>query len=98
MPTPSDAAAEASRDGQTLRLTGALTRAHVPALWKRLPPLDGLRTLDLRQVASVDSAGLALLAEVAGRAGIDAIEGAPQGLAELRSAYRLDERLGFAAG
>ena len=98
MPTPSDAAAEASRDGQALRLTGALLRAHVPVLWKRLPPLDGVRTLDLRQVASVDSAGLALLAEIADRAGIAAIEGAPAGLAELRSAYRLDEGLGFGAG
>jgi phospholipid transport system transporter-binding protein len=95
MPTPSDAAAEASRDGETLRLTGALLRAQVPALWKRLPPLDGLRTLDLRQVAAVDSAGLALLAEIADRAGIAAIDGAPAGLAELRSAYRLDATLGF---
>lgn len=87
-----------SRAGEALRFAGVLARAQVPGLWKQLPPLDGVRTLDLTQVASVDSAGLALLAEVAARTGATAIEGVPQGLAELRSAYRLDARLGFGAG
>ena len=104
MPTPGDAAdvsrepASAQAGGEALRFAGTLVRANVPALWKRLPPLDGVRTLNLREVVSVDSAGLALLAEVAERAGVAAVEGAPQGLAELRSAYRLDAGLGFGAG
>ncbi len=102
MPAPTDAGAEVHRapasaqaGGEALRFAGALVRAHVPALWKRLPPLDGVRRLDLREVASVDSAGLALLAEIAERAGVMQIEGAPQGLDELRSAYRLDAGLRF---
>lgn len=80
-------------DGEVLRFAGALSRAQVPALWKRLPPLAGVRVIDLREVSSVDSAGLALLAEIAHRAGGAAIEGAPAGLAELRSAYRLNAGL-----
>jgi phospholipid transport system transporter-binding protein len=111
MPAPTEAPADVSREpastqavgeapgsspGQALRFAGALVRANVPALWKRLPALDGVRRLDLREVTSVDSAGLALLADIAERIGATRIEGAPQGLDELRSAYRLDAGLGFA--
>ena len=46
-----------------------------------------------------DSAGLALLAELASTLGGGVIlSGNPSGLAELRTAYRLDDQLGFAAG
>ncbi len=98
MPAPTEAPADVSRAGEALRFAGALSHANVPALWKRLPPLEGVRRLDLREVTLVDSAGLALLAETAARAGVADIEGTPQGLAELRSAYRLDAGLGFGAG
>ena len=47
----------------------------------------------------LDSAGLALLAEAMVRAGTggDAprLAGAPEGLADLRAAYRLDAELGY---
>ena len=52
-------------------------------------------TFDLRAVDRIDSAGLALLAELAGRCdGVDVL-GEPAGLAELRTAYRLDAALAF---
>lgn len=92
-----------SHTGDTLRFAGALSRDAVPALWKQLPPLDGVRTLDLAAVTSIDSAGLALLAELAARASGAPLalalppDGAPDGFTELCAAYRLDPRLGFAA-
>lgn len=101
MPAATDASV--TRAGEALRFAGALSRAHVPALWKQLPALEGVTTLDLEGVASVDSAGLALLAEIAARASDRPIilslskDGAPAGLAELRSAYRLDAGLGYGA-
>ena len=49
-------------------------------------------------MTSVDSAGLALLAELASKLGSVALLGNPPGLAELQTAYRLDDQLGFAAG
>ncbi|MFD1298280.1 STAS domain-containing protein, partial [Lysobacter gummosus] len=55
----------------------------------------GARRFDLTQVSSVDSAGLALLAELAAQAPDVAVVGEPAGLAELRAAYRLDASLGF---
>ena len=95
MPRSTDAHAEATRAGEALRFAGALSRDSVPALWKALPALDGVRSLDLRAVTALDSAGLAQLSLVVERAGAPTIEGDPPGLAELRSAYRLDARLGF---
>ena len=57
-----------------------------------------MRRFELGAVAAVDSAGLALLAELASRAGGPvAIAGDPPGLAALREAYRLDAGLGYAA-
>jgi phospholipid transport system transporter-binding protein len=48
-------------------------------------------------VTRVDSAGVALLAELSTRAGAAvAIDGTPPGLAELRAAYRLTAGLAFA--
>ena len=96
MPAPTDTA-EVTRAGEALRFAGVLSRANVPALWNRLPALEGVTTLDLTGVASVDSAGLALLAEIASKLDGATLSGAPVGLVELRSAYRLDTGLGFGA-
>lgn len=87
------------REGATLVFTGTLLREGMAALWPRaVAQVEGVARMDLRAVDRVDSAGLALLAELAARAGdgID-IDGAPAGLAELRAAYRLDPSLGFAS-
>ena len=89
------------RDGDTLALAGALDRAAATALWPAaLPLLAGARALDLREVSRVDSAGLALLAELAARLRAQgqaevAIHGAPAGLTELSAAYRLASTLDF---
>ena len=86
------------RDGDALVFAGALLRDDVAALWRQASAaLDGVRRFDLQAVSRIDSAGLALLAELATRAGGIAIDGTPAGLAELRAAYRLDAALGFAA-
>ncbi len=87
-----------ARDGDTLVFSGALVRASVAAAWLQVnKTLAGVRRLDLRGVTIVDSAGVALLAELAGRAGHGvAIEGRPPGLDELQAAYRLDGSLAFA--
>lgn len=90
------AATSVTRDAETLVFRGALGRAAVAVLWRQVQPLRaGIRRLDLAAVSHVDSAGLALLAELAGE-GI-AVVGAPAGLAELRAAYRLDDCLAFAS-
>ncbi len=91
--------ASVRRDGDALLFSGALDRPSVAALWsKTLPLADGVSRFDLTQVGHVDSAGLALLAELATRGG-SAIEvvGHPSNLAELRAAYRLGADLAFAA-
>lgn len=86
----------------TLHLSGALDRAAVVALWPRLQAIAGdVRALDLAAVTGVDSAGVALLAELAARArrrghGL-ALQGAPTGLTELEAAYRLSPDLDFNA-
>ena len=101
MPAPTEpAAAGASvrRDGEALVFGGALQRAVVAALWPQaLASLAGTRRFDLRAVSQVDSAGLAMLAELAARAGAGiAVDGAPAGLHALCEAYRLDSSLGYA--
>lgn len=89
--------ADVARDGNRLVFSGALDRAGCAALWKQLQALPGgVGQLDLKAVVDVDSAGLALLAEVAGRNPGVEIVGAPAGLDELRAAYRLDPGLGYA--
>ena len=95
--------ASVTRDGEALRFAGALSREHVPALWRQaLPLLPGARRFDLAGAGRVDSAGVALLAELAARAGngiaMDGVDivGSPPGLAELRAAYRLQADLSFA--
>ena len=87
-------AAGVRRDGDVLRFDGRRDRAAVRALWRTLQGLrDGARTLDVTAVDAVDSAGLAMLAELA--SGGLGVTGTPPGLAELRAAYRLDGSLGF---
>lgn len=82
--------------GDALRFVGALRREHVAAVWKQaLPMLAAVRVFDLAQVDSLDSAGLACLAELGERAGHPRIDHAPAALDELRSAYRLTRELGF---
>ena len=98
MPRSTDAHAEATRAGEALRFAGALSRDSVPALWKALPALDGVRSLDLRAVTALDSAGLALLVALAERMDGASIEGRPHGLAELLAAYRLTPALAFDGG
>jgi phospholipid transport system transporter-binding protein len=89
------------REGEALVLTGALDRTAVTALWLQASAaLAGVRTLDLRAVERVDSAGVALLAELAARLraageGQPQVLGAPAGLAELTAAYRLTPSLDF---
>jgi phospholipid transport system transporter-binding protein len=86
------------RDGDTLRLEGELVVDRVAALWKpALALLAGVRRLDVSAVARVDSSGVALLAELAARAGGATIVGDPPGLAPLRAAYRLTPALGYGA-
>lgn len=93
-----EAGASVTRDGEALRFAGALLREHVPALWRQaLPLVAGTTRFDLGGTSRVDSAGVALLAELASRAGgAVAIAGDPPGLAELRAAYRLRTDLAFA--
>ncbi|WP_447898338.1 STAS domain-containing protein [Stenotrophomonas sepilia] len=89
-------------EGDTLRLRGVLDRAAVIALWPQLQALPTqLARLELGEVERVDSAGLALLAELAARARKAghalAISGAPAGFNELSAAYRLSPDLDFNA-
>ncbi|SJZ98004.1 STAS domain-containing protein [Novilysobacter spongiicola] len=86
------------REGDALVFTGPLDRAAVPALWTQAAPLAaGIRRFDLAGASSIDSAGLAMLAELAGQGRGISIEGDPVGLAALRDAYRLDGNLAFAS-
>ena len=85
------------RNGNALVFTGALSRVACAAAWKQAQSILGadVDTFDLRAVGRIDSAGLALLAELAERCdGVDVL-GEPAGLAELRAAYRLDTALAF---
>lgn len=85
------------RDGTTLAFAGALDRAAVPLLWPQALALaPGAERFDLAAVASVDSAGLALLVELAHRVGGVSVAGDPAGLDGLRRAYRLSPSLSFA--
>jgi phospholipid transport system transporter-binding protein len=95
---PAAEPATVERAGETLRFAGARLRGDVAALWRRaLSQVGGADRFDLAAVTRVDSAGVALLAELAARAGTAvAIDGMPPGLAELRAAYRLTPALAFA--
>jgi phospholipid transport system transporter-binding protein len=100
VPTASDA--NVSRDGDALVFTGALDRAAAASLWPRASAqLAGVQRIVLTNVTTVDSAGLALLAELAARAraagAVPRVEGQPAGLADLQAAYRLTPELDFPA-
>lgn len=86
------------RDGDALQFSGALDRLAVAGLWSQaLPLVVGVSRFDLTQVGHLDSAGLALLAELATRAGgVVEVVGNPSNLTELRAAYRLAPDLSFA--
>ena len=85
------------REAEALRFRGDLVVGAIAGLWKpALALLPGTRRFDLAGVGRVDSAGVALLAELAERAGAVAIEGDPTGLAPLRAAYRLSPALRYA--
>ena len=93
---PAASTGSSSVAGDALVFHGPLDRAATPSLWKQAQPLlAGIRRLDLTAVAAVDSAGLALLAELADRVPAVAVAGNPPGLSELRAAYRLGPSLGF---
>jgi phospholipid transport system transporter-binding protein len=90
--------ATCTRHDDTLAFAGTLDRAAVVALWPQATKVvDGVRRFDLTAATSVDSAGLALLAELAALAGGVTVHGRPAGLDELRTAYRLQDNLSFAA-
>ena len=95
IPASGAPAASVRRDGDTLAFSGPIERAAVPRLWAAaLPLLEGARAIDLGAVAHVDSAGLALLAELQARSSDDlTVRGRPDGLEGLLAAYRLDESL-----
>jgi len=87
-----------ARRDDTLVFSGALDRAAVAALWPQArAQRAGVRQFDLAAVPRIDSAGLAMLAELAdGLPGL-VVAGRPDGLDELRAAYRLQDTLSFAA-
>ena len=97
MRAPATNAVGAHLDGDTLVFTGALAREAVSSLWRERPTnMDGMRRLDLSAVERLDSSGLALLSTLSTRAKGDVtVIGNPPGLAALRTAYRLDDSLGF---
>ena len=87
------------RDADVVRFSGAVVvNAITAGAWtSALAALGGARCFDLSGVGRVDSAGLALLAELAHRAGGVVVEGDPAGLAALRAAYRLTPALDYAS-
>ncbi|QCO66667.1 STAS domain-containing protein [Luteimonas yindakuii] len=95
MPQSTDA--HVRREGDALAFAGPLLRADVARLWPAaLRVVDGARRFDLAAVTRIDSAGLALLSELAARTGGDVVvDGAPDGLSELRAAYRMQMDLDF---
>jgi phospholipid transport system transporter-binding protein len=100
VPTASDA--NVSRDGDALVFTGALDCAAAASLWPRASAqLAGVQRIVLTNVTTVDSAGLALLAELAACVRASGtpphLEGQPAGLADLQAAYRLTPELDFPA-
>ena len=86
-------------DGARLVLSGTLDRAGATRVWPLLQSqLDGISEIALEQVDAVDSAGLALLVALAERSPQAALVGAPTGMDDLRTAYRLSPGLSFEAG
>jgi len=89
------AAASVRRDGDALAFAGDVVAASVPALWSQAQAgRAGAARLDLSAVTTLDSAGLALLAELAGDGALR-VDGTPPGLTELCRAYRLTPTLAY---
>ena len=102
MAVPAASDAHIRRDGDALVFAGALDRAAAAALWAQAAAqLAGVQRFVLTNVTTVDSAGLALLAELAARAraagAVPRVEGQSAGLADLQAAYRLTPELDFPA-
>jgi phospholipid transport system transporter-binding protein len=87
------------REGDALRFEGALDRAAAVLLWPQVVASTGVQRIVLTNVTTVDSAGLALLAELAARlragGASPRFEGQPAGFAELCAAYRLTPDLEY---
>lgn len=72
-----------------VQLHGALLRTEVDALWRALP-VGPVRAIDLAGATALDTAGLALVLELAGRADpVAPVTHAPAAFADLCQAYRL---------
>ena len=96
MPSAESAPASVRREADALCFGGDLVAGAIAGVWKpALAGLAGARRFDLGDVGRVDSAGVALLAELAQRAGGVAIDGDPVGLTALRAAYRLTPALDY---
>ena len=92
----SNAASSVRRDGERLVLAGTLDRDAVTQLWSQATvAATGAQVLDVAAVASVDSAGVAMLVALAARMDAVRVEGAPRGMADLLAAYRLQPTFGF---
>ncbi len=90
------------RQDDALVFAGALDRAAAPGLWTAVAGIGGgVQRIVLEQVTVVDSAGLALLAELLARlrdgGASPRLQGRPAGLDELCAAYRLAPDLDYPA-
>ena len=95
----SDIASSVRRDGERVVFTGTLDRGAVTGLWPQATvAATGAQVLDVSNVASVDSAGVAMLVALAARMDAVRVEGAPTGMADLLAAYRLRPTLAFDDG
>ncbi|HHW4680583.1 MAG TPA: STAS domain-containing protein [Xylella taiwanensis] len=90
------------RDGKALVLSGPLNRDAAITLWPKIQAQsksNGVCQLDLTGVERLDSAGVALLAELMGQIRVQGslpiIVGHPSGLDELLAAYRMSSDLQF---
>lgn len=82
------------RDGDTLRLSGPITGLTVVELDRKALPLEGFRVISLDAVTTVDTVGVALIAQLVARASHSGsrpqVTGSPSGLSELCLAYRIE--------
>ena len=88
-----------NRQGETVTVTGHLTRDQIRSIWPRVNEVVAdARVLDIQNVVQVDSSGLAMLAAqlnarvTDGRLSLE-LRGSPPGFEALRAAYRLPENL-----
>ena len=92
----SNLASSVRRDGQRLVFTGDLDRGAATQLWPQASASAvGAKVLDVGNVVSVDSAGVAMLVALAARMDAVSVDGAPRGMADLLAAYRLQPTFGF---